>query len=263
MVIAARRPSITSSCGARRAGRSRPWPRAPAASPGPWELPRVALAEVAAHAHQRQERKAPAAGQREHVDAVADPARSASAVHRARRRDRRRPAAPHLPPRWSAPPIAHRVGERAVDEAAVPGVGHIGELRDAVHQRSRGREKRTRPDQQNEQYETGRGGGRDNLPKHSWNERKESVEGGPGLGDWGRGGGDHSLAGRGGRGQPRGEGEPNPFLLGEEGEAGEGKRPKRGYPTTWSPRGRCRPRIPRVDGTGSAPSRAMRDGPRG
>src|SRR4051794_20154370 len=39
------------------------------------KLPRVALAEVAAHAHQCQERKARALDEREHVDAVADPAR--------------------------------------------------------------------------------------------------------------------------------------------------------------------------------------------
>ena len=39
------------------------------------KLPRISLAEIAAHAHQRQERKAAALDQRQHVDAIADPAR--------------------------------------------------------------------------------------------------------------------------------------------------------------------------------------------
>ncbi len=95
-------------------------------------LPRVALAEVAAHADQRQERKAPAAGQRQHVDAVAD----AAALHE---KDAARAA--EIGPGQQRHALllggqrhrVHvRVGERAVDQDAVAGVGHIGELRDLV-----------------------------------------------------------------------------------------------------------------------------------
>src|SRR5579875_2479813 len=39
------------------------------------ELPRIALAEIAAHADKGEEREAPALDQRQHVDAIADAAR--------------------------------------------------------------------------------------------------------------------------------------------------------------------------------------------
>src|SRR3954467_14945639 len=63
------------------------------------KLPWIALAEIAAHADQREERKAPALDQREHVDAVADAAR----LHQQHgpRAAEIGAGAPRLPLRWS------------------------------------------------------------------------------------------------------------------------------------------------------------------
>jgi hypothetical protein len=89
-------------------------------------------AEIAAHAHEREEGESRALDQRQHVDAVADPARlhqqnrtraaeiGAGAERHAlllgRERDR----------------MHRRIGERTVDQDGVAGVRHIAELRDVV-----------------------------------------------------------------------------------------------------------------------------------
>ena len=100
--------------------------------PAHGELPRVALAEVAAHGHQRQEREAAAAGQRQHVDAVA----GAAALHQQHAAGAAEIGAGEQRHALLLGGQRHGVdigiGERAVDQDAVARVRHVGELRDLV-----------------------------------------------------------------------------------------------------------------------------------
>ena len=97
-----------------------------------WVLPRVSLAEIAAHADEGQERKSAAAGEREHVDAVADTA----ALHQ---EDAARAAEIGAGQQRHALLLCGQgdgvdagVGQRPVDQDPVPGIGDVGELRDVV-----------------------------------------------------------------------------------------------------------------------------------
>jgi len=96
------------------------------------ELPRVSLAEIAAHADEREEGKARPFDQESMLDAVADATRLHQ-QHRARAAEIRAGDERNaLLLRGQRNGVDVRVGKRPVDENAVTGIGNVGNLRDAV-----------------------------------------------------------------------------------------------------------------------------------